>query len=177
MRLNTTVREVMIRRIKAVPITATIKDVADIMKRNKIGSVIVLDKNKKVVGIVTKSDIVFKYVLAGKKRLKDVMSSKLIKISPNKMIEEAARKMVKYDVEQLLVYDKGKFVGIISASDILRVEPALFEILIENIRTKGPEYKSEESTFGICESCGNYSDDLKEVNGVWLCPECREEQE
>lgn len=175
MKLSTTVREVMTKRIKAVPINASVKDVAEIMKRNRIGSVVVLDKKKNVVGIVTKSDIVFKYVLKGKKKLKDIMSKKLIKISPNKTIEDAARKMVKFGVEQLLVFEKGKFVGLISATDILKVEPALFEVLIENLRMKGPIYREEESTFGVCESCGNYSDDLREVNGLWICPECREE--
>lgn len=175
MKLSTTVREVMVRRIKAVPLSATVKDVANIMKRNKIGSVVVVDKKKNVVGIVTKSDIVFKYVLEGKRKLKDIMSKKLVKISPNKTIEEAARKMVRHGIEQLLVFDRGKFMGIISATDILKVEPALFEILAEKIRTKGPVYNMEESTFGVCESCGNYSDDLREVNGLWLCPECREE--
>ncbi len=177
MKLETRVREVMVKQIKAVPINTKIKDVAAIMKNNRIGSVVVLDKKKNVVGIVTKSDIVFKYVLEGKKKLEDVMTKKLIKISPNKTIEEAARKMIRHGIEQLLVFEKGRFIGLISETDILRVEPALFEVLVESLKLKGPVYQEEESMFGVCESCGNYSDDLRLVNGLWLCPECREELE
>jgi len=38
--------------------------------------------------------------------------------------------------------------------------------------------EDEEATLseiGICESCGSASDDLKKVNGEWLCESCRDE--
>jgi formylmethanofuran dehydrogenase subunit E len=35
----------------------------------------------------------------------------------------------------------------------------------------------EEFTSGICDSCGNYNDDLKNINDQWLCESCREEME
>ena len=32
----------------------------------------------------------------------------------------------------------------------------------------------QEVTFsGFCQDCGNYSDDLRDINGRWLCEECR----
>jgi len=35
----------------------------------------------------------------------------------------------------------------------------------------------ERFTSGICDSCGNYSDDLKNSDGQWMCEDCREEAE
>ena len=179
MKLRARVRDVMRRQIKTIKDTASIKEAARIMKKNRIGSVVVVKKTKKdtkIVGIVTKTDIVYKHVAEGKKRLRDIMSKRLIKISPEKTLEEAARLMNENKIEKLLVFDKGKPVGIISITDILRVEPELYEILIEKLRQTLPTIKENEPLFGICESCGNYSDALIEVNGIYVCPKCAEER-
>ena len=170
---NILVRDVMQRKVKYVPLTASVKRAAEIMKKYNIGSVIVMGKNNKPAGIVTKTDIVFKYVAGKKRKLREVMSKKLITISPNKTIDEAAELMAKHHIEKLPVVERGKLVGIISASDILRVEPGYHTILKEELKMKGVPLLKEESAVGFCESCGNYSEDLREVNGMWLCEECR----
>jgi hypothetical protein len=35
-------------------------------------------------------------------------------------------------------------------------------------------YKKPKSDFNICDSCGQISEDLKEVNGNWICETCRD---
>jgi len=175
MRLQAKVKDVMQRRIKSIDEKSSIRDAAKIMKKNRIGSVVVTRKNK-IIGIVTKTDIVYKYVAGGKKKLKDIMSKRLIKISPEATLEEAAKRMTENKIEKLLVFDGPKPVGIISVTDILKVEPALFEILIEKIRQAGPIIKENEPTYGVCENCGNYSDSLTEVDGEYLCPSCASEK-
>lgn len=170
------VKDVMRKRIKTIKDTASVKAAARIMEKNRIGSVVVLKKNK-IVGIVTKTDIVYKHVAKGKRTLKEIMTKRPIKISSNKTIEEAAKTMTENNIEKLLVFDKGKVVGIISITDILKVEPALFTILLERLRQKGPVLESQEPMFGVCEACGNYSDELREVNGLWVCPSCAESKE
>ncbi len=176
MKFQATIREVMKKDVKCISPLASIKKAAQLMKRYKIGSLVV-KKGKKVVGIVTSSDIVYKYVASKKRkrRVKEIMSTHLIKISPNKTIEDAARLMVEKNIEKILVFEKGKLIGIITANDILKVEPALIEVLLERMKISGKSYEEAEPEFGECENCGNYSDDLEEVNGVWLCEECREE--
>ncbi|MEM5861009.1 MAG: CBS domain-containing protein [Candidatus Aenigmatarchaeota archaeon] len=104
------------------------------------------------------------------------MSKRLIKISPEKTLEDAARLMNENKIEKLLVYENGKPVGIISITDILRVEPELFDILIEKLRQTLPTIRENEPLFGVCENCGNYSDSLIEVNGIYICPKCAEEK-
>lgn len=176
MRLNALVKDVMRKNIKTINEKDTVTNAAKIMKRGDIGSVVVINRRKKVVGIVTKSDIVYKFVAGGKKKLNQIMTRKLIKIRPEETIDKAAEMMAKYKIEKLLVADKkGNIIGIISATDILKIEPGLHTVLFEMLKTKGAFARGSEPFFGMCESCENYSDDLREVGGIWVCPECRNE--
>jgi len=170
------VRDFMRRNVKCILETKSVKEAARLMKRYNIGGLIVVDRRGKVKGIVTKTDIVYKYVAGKKRRLRDVMTKRLIKIDPGATLEEAAELMARHHIEKLPVFEGRKLVGIISASDILRIEPGLHTVLYELLKLKGAPLEEEETTSGLCERCGNYSEDLREVNGLWLCENCREEE-
>jgi CBS domain-containing protein len=173
MKFNATVKDVMTKKIRSINVSDPIKKAAVMMKRHKIGSVLVMSKGK-VVGILSTRDIVYKHIASGKgKKARDVMSKGLIKISPNKTIEYAARLMVSKRIEKLPVFDKDRLVGMITNNDILKVEPALFNILLERMKMGAPRVR-EETGFSECEVCGNYSDDVREVDGVYKCEECRD---
>ncbi|MBI3190863.1 CBS domain-containing protein [archaeon] len=172
MKLNVLVGDVMTHSVKTVDINDTVDTAAQLMRDERIGSVVVLgDKNVK--GVVTTTDIVYKHI-AGKKghRVSDIMSTELVKITPSETIEEAARKMVKHSVEKLLVFDKDKLVGIITNNDIIKVEPAIVEILLEKFKI-GVPFPNTDHNVAECESCGNYSDNVEDVNGTYLCSDCR----
>lgn len=175
MKYKVLVREVMRKNVRYVAPDDRLEKAANIMKNEGIGSVLVMDKDK-LVGILTTSDIVYKHV-AGKKGkfVKDIMTKDVITISPNATIEDAAMLLSKNKIEKLPVFDKGKLVGIITATDILKIEPALFEILIERMKIGKREKIKKEIDYGQCERCGNYSSDLEEVDGELLCEECRDE--
>ncbi len=173
MKFNALVKDVMTKKIRSIGVSDPIKKAAMMMKKYKIGSVLVMSGGR-VVGILSTRDIVYKHIASGKgKKAKDVMSKSLIKISPKKTIEHAARLMVSKRIEKLPVFDKDRLVGIITNNDILRVEPALFNILLERMKM-GALRMREETGFSGCEVCGNYSDDVKEVDGVYKCEECRD---
>lgn len=173
MKLSVRVGEVMNRKVRTVGVDETIDNAARIMREEKIGSVVVTgDKNVK--GIVTTSDIVYKHVAEKRgAKVSDIMTTDIISISPDKTIEEAARLMVEKNIEKLLVFELGSFVGIITTNDILRIEPALFEILLERMKISSRGIREEEFEFLECEACGNFADDIEEVSGAYLCSECR----
>jgi len=77
--------------------------------------------NGKVVGMVTLEDAV-KVPPEDRNSLKieDIMSKKLITINPDDTLEDALKLLSQYDVGRLLVVKDGKFVGIITRSDIMR---------------------------------------------------------
>lgn len=174
------VREVMTRRVVMVRPGTTISDAAKIMSERRVGGVIVLE-DKIPVGIVTERDILLHIVAPGKNpnkiRVKEIMSSPVITIDKEADINEAAKLMKKAEIRRLPVVERGKLVGIVTSADIMAVTPALNEILLEMIKTKADiEPKSEEIKGpGICENCGSYVESLDEVDGKWVCEDCREE--
>jgi CBS domain-containing protein len=48
--------------IKSIPATSTIKNAVDIMQKLRIGSVLIVDKDNKIEGIVTERDILLKVI-------------------------------------------------------------------------------------------------------------------
>ena len=172
MRFNVLVGEMMKTDIKSVTPDDSVEKAAKIMRDDNIGSVVVkIDSNVK--GIVTTSDIVYKHVAENKgNAVKDIMTTDVISVSPRMNVEDAARLMVHKNVEKLLVFDKGKLVGIITNNDILSIEPALFEILLERIKMGGMP-AGDTTEYGQCEACGNYDDSVGEVEGEYVCEECK----
>ena len=145
--------------------------------RDRIGSVIVMgEKNPK--GIITSEDIVFKHVAEGRgEKASDIMTEKLITIGPDMTLERASELMAEKHIKKLPVLQLGKIIGIITASDISRIEPQLYENLLETMKMGGKREKTNERGFVECEQCGNYSDNVSEVNGRMICVECAEANE
>ncbi|MEM3393835.1 MAG: CBS domain-containing protein [Candidatus Methanomethylicia archaeon] len=175
------VKDVMIRKIITIDQEKTVKQAGELMKKSRRGCLIVTKKGNPI-GILSDSDIikrvVAKNLLPSKVKVKKVMSSPLIVIGPDDDILTAVRKMKRNNIHRLPVVLNGKLVGIISLSDIAKTSPEMLDLLEYRIKMKSyePEIK-EKITSGICDSCGNYSDDLQNVNDQWLCESCREEIE
>ncbi len=64
----------------------------------------------------------------------EVLSSPLITISEDTSVEEAAEKMRDNKIRRLLVKNELGVVGIVSESDIVRVEPELHLLIREKAR-------------------------------------------
>jgi ribosomal protein L37AE/L43A len=60
-------------------------------------------------------------------------------------------------------------VGIITASDIAAISPQLTDVVAHHEVPAGEEI--EES---VCEVCGEVTTSLYEVNGMWVCENCRD---
>ncbi len=56
--LNTKVEEIMNQRVKTANPQTPVNEIADIMVNSKVNRVPIVDENKKVVGIVTRADII-----------------------------------------------------------------------------------------------------------------------
>jgi len=156
----------------------SIKDCANLMKKHKLGSIIIVKKNKPV-GILTNQDIIFRIVARGinfNESISKFMSTNLINVSPTDDIFEALDVMNKNMIRHISVVKKGKLIGYLTLKDILKIEPALFDLYIGKIdsRMKGnnnlnPLYEND----GICSICGNYAKRLFDVNGTEMCSLCK----
>jgi len=155
------VKDFMSRRVVYFKPSDTIFKAAKVFCKHRISGAPVVSstKSKKILGIVSESDIVkfvgnnlcskhlsmdlnstsmtliiFNLLRLGKSRfdfkkdleklskikIKDVMSDRVVSISPEDSILDAAEKMDKYDVNRLPVVSVGKLVGIIARADIVK---------------------------------------------------------
>ena len=174
------VKDAMVTRVVTARPSQTVFQVSKIMKKEGVGSVIICEGNAPI-GIATREDIVdhvtAKDKLASKVIVKDIMSKNLVFCPPECDISEAARLMSKNKFERIPVVSMGKLVGIISTREIARVAPAALEIAKEHLRIEEPEKFEEETNEGECELCGNYSEELHNINDKWVCDSCKEEAE
>lgn len=172
------VREVMNGPPVSGKETDTAAELADKMEKLKVGSVVIMN-GEEVKGIVTEGDLVSKVV--AKNRLpssvlaRDVMSSPLATVESDKDVTTAARLMRKLGIKRLGVTYRGRIVGIISMSDIVAVTPELIDVLSEKARILTGGRREGKQVSGYCDACGEWSDNLAEVDGRFLCEECRGE--
>jgi CBS domain-containing protein len=178
------VKDVMSNPVITIDQEADIFEAAQLMDKNDVGCIVVIDKNGKPAGIITERDMITrvlaKNILANKIKAKKVMTSPLITISPDETLTEAARKMSRLNVRRLGVVYKGNLEGLVSSKDILAVTPELIETIQERAKIeKEPAPEEEEPEprplEGYCDHCGRWSDTIKEVEGQLLCEECQVE--
>lgn len=153
-------------------------DVAKIMTNNRVGSVVVMNRNRPA-GIVTNDDIVT-IVANGKSpknvKIRDVPKRRknLIIASPNDSVMGVAKKMIKSGIKRIPVIDKGKLMGIVSDKEILLVSPELINILSEKLKIRVDRVANPTREIsGICENCESYSDHLVNEAGRWICESCK----
>ncbi len=172
------VKDVMTRSIISISPKASITEAARIMGERDIGGVLVIDESKPV-GMLTERDIVRRVVAQGlnpsNTKVEEAMSTPLFFIDADAEISDAARLMATENIRRLPVMDKGKLVGILTTYDILTIAPDLFDTL--SVLKEQPKYKksksgSDDFMIGWCDSCSEWSDDLREVDGQYLCSEC-----
>jgi len=175
------VRDIMSVNVVTMPPDATIFDVATSMSKMDIGSIIIADQDRPL-GIITESDIV-RRVIADERDAKttaarDVMSSPIIHVEPGTALTEAMRVMARSNIRRVAVLRNDSLAGIITSRDLLRWSPELIDILVESLRLRndGVKYEEDEEDIaygGECDSCGEYSTELIEEDGEYLCENCR----
>jgi len=178
LRTTIPVKDIMSTPVVTVSEEDSVESVAKYMTERDLGSIIVVDRKNHPVGIITERDIVVRVtsqnLLPNKVEAGSIMSAPIKTISPDVDIKKAAELMHKHRIRRLVVLDKGKMIGVVSSKDIMTIMPALIEIIMEKAKITATPTLPEGAEFaGNCDRCGNWFDVLKEVEGHFLCDECR----
>ena len=136
------VRDVMVTGVVAAHEGALFKEIVDALVRNRVSAVPVIDADRRVLGIVSESDLLarvsgthlalprgHRLSRRGERRRKlhaatarELMTSPAVVISPDAAIADAAFHAARARVRRLPVVDgNGVLVGIVTRSDLLRV--------------------------------------------------------
>jgi CBS domain-containing protein len=125
------VKEIMSGDVKTIRPEDTVKLLAELLVKNQIGSMVVVSGSGEVVGIATERDIIEDVILQGRNpndiKVEEIMTRDIITVGPDNSLEEAAEVMVTNKIKKLPVIDRGRLVGIVTATDLIAYENRLVE--------------------------------------------------
>lgn len=109
-----------------LPPEATVKDACQRMRDRRIGAVLIIEADRRLVGIFTGRDAVHRVLAEGKNAarttLAEVMTRDPDTMPPGNTAIEALRRMEDGRFRHLPIVDDGKVVGIVSRFDFSGIE-------------------------------------------------------
>lgn len=117
------VRDIMTKPIVVVDSSATVNEAAKMMEKAKVGSVLIMEKDVPI-GIMTDRDFAIKIAAHAypiHTKVKQVMSSPLIHVSPDDEVWVAADLMYSRKIRRLPVLDEDKLLGIVTTADLIKL--------------------------------------------------------
>ena len=139
-------RDVMVSPVFTAKPNASVKEVAQILLKNQISAVPVVDDAGKLVGIVSEGDLMRRadlgterhrswwlaalfaeeetlaaeYVKAHGKKVADVMSKRLITAAPDTELNHIASLLEKHSIKRVPIVENGALVGIVSRANLIQ---------------------------------------------------------
>lgn len=110
------IQDVMTTEIISISGDAVVNDAREVLRRNRIHHLIVLD-GKKIIGVISDRDLADR---DGDTPVADVMTKKVATISPRATVRQAAGKLNGRTIGCLPVINRGKLAGIVTTSDVVR---------------------------------------------------------
>ena len=140
------VKDIMIKKVESILPEIPVSQALDLLSKNKISGLPVIDKENKLVGMLTEKDII-KYILPGylkkvgtfvyednpkairnkvkelleQRKVSDIMREEVITKGPDTSLSEVARTMLIERIRRIPIVDnEGKVVGIIAREDVVK---------------------------------------------------------
>jgi CBS domain-containing protein len=101
---------------------ATVFEAIQKMSEKNVGALLVTEKDK-LIGIISERDYTRKVALKGKSskelKVREILSDRLLSVTPQHTIEECMRLMTENRVRHLPVLDGEKITGVLSIGDLV----------------------------------------------------------
>ncbi|MEE8324242.1 MAG: CBS domain-containing protein [Candidatus Humimicrobiaceae bacterium] len=142
------VKDIMVKEVITIQKDASVEELSELLIKNKISGVPVIDNDGKLVGIATEGDLIIKdsdlhfpryfklldsiiYLESLNKfkkslkkflgtKVEDVMTAKIKTVKEDSTVGDAANMMIKYNINRVPVLDsKDELAGIVTRADIV----------------------------------------------------------
>jgi len=167
------VKDVMTTSVPRISGSATVLEAAEVMNRANSTGIAVVDKENRVVGLITAVRLLREFYALNRKP-EDVNASQVMgpfyRIGPNVSTKEAARKILANNITRLGVFEGEEFLGWVSLTDLTREFSR--KRLIDALKS----HEETEDTEFLCPNCrGAFLSRVKNEEGEiqrWACPNC-----
>jgi CBS domain-containing protein len=136
----TTVRDVLDhkgRHVFAVGPDVSVYRALELMSEKHVGALMVLDSDRRLIGVVSERDYARKVALQGRSSketsVSDIMTTRLFSVTPSQAIEECMALMTDRGVRHLPVLDGERLDGVISIGDVVKSKLSQQEFIIEQL--------------------------------------------
>jgi CBS domain-containing protein len=110
--------EIMTRKVFTIHPDASVQEVAQLLSRERISGVPVVNADGVIIGIVTEADILGKADREGL-RASHIMSQQIIAVKEDTPVNEIATLLAERRIKRVPVLRDGKLVGVVSRADIV----------------------------------------------------------
>ncbi len=126
------------REVVTTTATATLGEAVDTLASHKIGALVIVDKSKSIVGIVSERDVVRAIARGGAKALAEtvetVMTRKVVTCTEDETINDVMSRMTRGRFRHLPVATNGRLAGIVSIGDVVKARIEQVEREAEEMR-------------------------------------------
>lgn len=124
------------RQIYSVAPETLVYDALLVMAEHHIGALLVMRRDE-LVGIFSERDYAREVIIKGRTSattaVQDIMSTKLITVSPEKTVEECMTLMSGKRIRHLPVMEHGKVIGLLSIGDLVQATIEYQQFLIKQL--------------------------------------------
>ena len=165
-------RDIMVMNVITVGPEASVRQVADILFKNRISALPVVDEHGELIGIVSEGDLArraeletdyrrswwletfarksketlaVEYVKSHARRVKDVMTRRVITATPATSLRDIAALLEKNRIKRVPIVAKGRVVGIVSRANLIQALASLSE---ESKQSTASEFDDPEEGHG-----------------------------
>jgi len=119
------VRDIASKKVITLPLSVPIIEAATLMRDQNVGAIVIVDDERRPIGILTDRDIVLSVVAVNKPPgefvVEDIMTRELVMVDEETDIFQLLKKISEKSIRRVPLTKKGKLVGIVSVDDIIVV--------------------------------------------------------
>ena len=124
------------KEIHSISPDATVFDAIKLMSELGVGALLVLEGSR-LVGVISERDYTRKVILKGRSSsstvVQDIMTKKVICLSPENNIDECMALMNENQIRHLPIVEKGEVVGVVTIMDVIKNILQEKEFIIEQM--------------------------------------------